>query len=529
MRLEVFCHDRLGLARELLDLLVSHTIDLRGIEIDTTGRIYLNFAMLEFDIFRDLMAEIRRINGVMDVRTTAFIPSEREHCALCSLLTAMQEPVLFIDLKGRIELSNPPATLLFNQSAESLFNQPLSTFISDFDFSRWLEARTLQATTKLVIIQGQVFLLDITPLQLSSDNGQIANAGGIVILKSWFRMGCQLQDHAIHGDSEFSHLVASSERMRQVLKTARKLAVLDIPLLIIGETGTGKDLLAHACHLRSPRCRQPFLALNCAAIPDDVAESELFGHAAGAYPNALESKKGFFEQANGGSVLLDEIGEMSPNIQSKLLRFLNDGTFRRVGEDEEMHVDVRVICATQKNLLELVHNGQFREDLYYRLNVLSLTIPPLRDRPEDIMPLTALFIDGFCDEQRIGRPKLSPDLTALLTHYPWPGNVRQLKNTLYRALVQREGEQLCAEDIDLPDFSKSLTMTDNLLEGSLDEISKRFERSVLTRLYGAYPSTRKLAKRLGVSHTAIANKLREYGLNGKNLMGNDDTAKLKAD
>ncbi len=515
MRLEVFCEDRLGLARELLDLLVLRNIDLRGIEIDPAGRIYLNFALLEFDTFRTLMAEIRRIKGVTDVRTAAFMPSERDHRALEALLAAMPEPVLSIDLKGKVDLANPAALALFNLTAEKFRRQPVGAMIGGFNFTRWLENERPAPDSRRVTLEGQDFLLEITPVQLADDNGKPAAAGAVILLKSAVRMGRQLQETGPTDDSEFGHIIAASAKMRQVVDQARKLAMLDAPLLIVGETGTGKDLLAHACHARSARGKQPFLALNCAALPDDVAESELFGHAAGAYPNALESKKGFFEQAGGGSVLLDEIGEMSPSMQSKLLRFLNDGTFRRVGEDQEMHVDVRVICATQKNLLELVHKGQFREDLYYRLNVLTLNLPPLRERPDDIMPLTALFIARFCDEQGVPRPKLAPELIAMLAQYAWPGNVRQLKNVLYRAMAQLDGHMLRVDDIDLPDFALSLTMPEAALDGSLDDISKRFERSVLTRLYRTYPSTRKLAKRLGVSHTAIANKLREYGLSTK--------------
>ncbi len=290
---------------------------------------------------------------------------------------------------------------------------------------------------------------------------------------------------------------------------ARKLAMLSAPLLITGDTGTGKDLFAYACHQASPRSAKPYLALNCASIPEDAVESELFGH-------APEGKKGFFEQANGGSVLLDEIGEMSPRMQAKLLRFLNDGTFRRVGEDHEIHVDVRVICATQKNLVELVQKGLFREDLYYRLNVLTLNLPPLRDCPQDIMPLTELFVARFADEQGVPRPKLSADLSTVLTRYGWPGNVRQLKNAIYRALTQLEGYELRPQDILLPDYdAATVAVGEDAMEGSLDDITSRFERSVLTQLYRSYPSTRKLAKRLGVSHTAIANKLREYGLSQK--------------
>ena len=194
-------------------------------------------------------------------------------------------------------------------------------------------------------------------------------------------------------------------------------------------------------------------------------------------------------------MLLDEIGEMSPRMQTKLLRFLNDGTFRRVGEEHEVHVDVRVICATQRNLTELVQRGEFREDLFYRLNVLTLNLPPLRDRPQDILPLTELFVARFADEQGVPRPRLSPQLNAFLTRYNWPGNVRQLKNALYRALAQLEGYELRPQDIMLPEFTEQLALNEQAMEGSLDEITSRFERSVLTRLYLSYPSTRKLAKR----------------------------------
>ena len=170
----------------------------------------------------------------------------------------------------------------------------------------------------------------------------------------------------------------------------------------------------------------------------------------------------------------------------------------------------------QKNLVELVQKGVFREDLYYRLNVLTLNIPPLRDCPQDIMPLTELFVARFADEQGVPRPKLSADLGTVLTRYGWPGNIRQLKNAVYRALTQLEGYELRPQDILLPDYDAgTVSVGEEAMEGSLDDITSRFERSVLTQLYRSYPSTRKLAKRLGVSHTAIANKLREYGLNQK--------------
>lgn len=516
MRLEVFCQDRIGLTRELLDLLVARNIDLRGIEITALGRIYLNFSALEFDAFSNLMAEIRRTPGVTDVRTVTYMPSEREHRALSALLVAMPDPVFSIDLKSKVELANPAAQNLFNLDEEKMRNFSAGNLINGFNFMRWLESDRVEAQAQHVVIEGRDFLMEARPIYLPGEEGQNDRpVGAMVMLKSTARMGRQLQNLVVTDESEFDHIIAVTPKMRQVVDQARKLAMLDAPLLIVGDTGTGKDMLARACHLRSARGKNPFLALNCASLPDDVAESELFGHAAGAYPNALECKKGFFEQANGGSVLLDEIGEMSPRMQTKLLRFLNDGTFRRVGEEHEVHVNVRVICATQKNLIELVQRGEFREDLFYRLNVLTLQLPPLRDRPQDILPLTEMFVARFADEQGMARPRLSPQLIAFLTRYAWPGNVRQLKNALYRALTQLEGYELRPQDIVLPEQTLDVSLGDEALEGTLDQITSRFERSILTRLYLSYPSTRKLAKRLGVSHTAIANKLREYGLGQK--------------
>ena len=509
MRLEVFCEDRLGLARELLDLLVLRGIDLRGIEIDPVGRIYLNFSELEFDSFSRLMAEIRRIAGVTDVRTVPWMPSEREHLALSALLEAMPDPMLSLDTRSKIELANPASCQLLGQSQERLRHHTIGQLIGDFNFQRWLESKPAESHSEHIVVNGQNFLLEITPVFLDGEDAQPLLTGAVVILRSTARMGRQLQNVNAQDVSAFSQIVAVSPKMRHVVDQARKLAMLTAPLLIVGDTGTGKDLIAHACHQASPRAAMPYLALNCASIPEDAVESELFGH-------APEGKKGFFEQANGGSVLLDEIGEMSPRMQVKLLRFLNDGTFRRVGEDHEVHVDVRVVCATQKNLQELVQKGLFREDLYYRLNVLTLNLPPLRERTQDIMPLTELFVARFADEQGLNRPKLAADVSSVLTRYGWPGNVRQLKNAIYRALTQLEGYELRSQDILLPQTDILLASPgEEAMEGTLDDITSRFERSILVQLYQNYPSTRKLAKRLGVSHTAIANKLREYGLSQK--------------
>ncbi|APC11660.1 MULTISPECIES: transcriptional regulator TyrR [Providencia] len=515
MRLEVTCQDRIGLTRELLDLLVLQNIDLKGIEISPQRKIYLNFTPVDFQVFSTLMAEIRRINGVIDVRRIYFMPSEREHKAVWALLNSFPEPVLSIDNKLNIELVNPMTLQLFGYDETKIREKTFSQLVGSQGLLRWFERESPEPYTEKVVIKGRDYLMQVTPIILADENGKSHCTGAVLLLKSAEILDQQRKQVVEIDKSGFEQIIAVSPVMVNVVERAKRIAMLDEPLLLVGETGTGKDILAKACHLHSARGKEPFLGLNCASMPDDVVESELFGYAAGAYPNAVEGKKGFFEQANGGTVLLDEIAEMSPQMQIKLLRFLNDGTFRRVGEEREVKVNVRVICATQKNLPQLVAEKKFREDLYYRLNVLTLAIPPLRERKEDILPLTKAFVASFSKELHMAEPKLTPSLIEYLGSYDWPGNVRQLRNALYQSLTQLDGHTLDADNVQLPTVANTPALALDSLNGSLDEITKRYEASVLSRLYRDYPSTRKLAKRLDISHTAIANKLREYGLNTK--------------
>ncbi|MEL1219178.1 transcriptional regulator TyrR [Aeromonas hydrophila] len=515
MRLEVSCEDRLGLTRELLDRLVEHNIDLRGIEIDTSGIIYLNFPELEFRDFQHLMPEIRRIPGVYDVKTIPYMPSEREHHEIEALLKALPDLVFSLDAKGKVTQANQSALTTLALPVEEVRGAALGSLVKGFSFSRWLEASEIRPQTCKLSINGEEYLADLMPLFVAEEKGRQALAGAVVVLKSARRVGMHFSAlHAVEVGG-FEHLQAESQNMKQVLAQASKLAMQDAPLLIVGETGTGKELLARACHGASLRSSHPFMALNCAAMPDNVAESELFGYAPGAFGNNTEGKRGVLELASGGTLMLDEIGDMSPHLQTKFLRVLQDGVFRRVGDEQEVKVNVRFICTTQKQLLDLVHEGKFREDLYYRLNVLSLALPPLRERKADIMALAQQFVSRFASELQRPRPRFTRNMAEYLTAYRWPGNVRQLRNCLYRAMTLLEGDEIGPEHVDLPVAADAMPLIDEWFEGGLDEAVKRFESRLLERLYPAFPSTRQLAKRLGVSHTAIANKLREYGINKK--------------
>ncbi len=256
----------------------------------------------------------------------------------------------------------------------------------------------------------------------------------------------------------FDNMVGSSEIMRRVFELIRNVAKWNTTVLVRGESGTGKELIANAVHYNSPRVNGPIVKVNCAALPDNLLESELFGHEKGAFTGAVNQRKGRFEQANGGTIFLDEIGDVTPAFQVKLLRVLQEGEFERVGGNETIKVDVRVIAATNRNLEELVETGEFREDLYYRLNVVPIYLPPLRERREDIPVLVEYLIDKINKQQ--GREiQITPEAIRMLMQFDWPGNVRELENCLERSAI------MCTDNtIGEPSLSVNLLQSSNLFK-----------------------------------------------------------------
>lgn len=244
-----------------------------------------------------------------------------------------------------------------------------------------------------------------------------------------------------------NNLIGSSREMFQVYERLEKIVDSAVSVLIQGESGTGKELVARLVHSMSPRAGRNFIALNCAAIPENLLESELFGHEKGAFTGAALQRKGKFELADGGTLFLDEIGDMSPILQAKLLRVLEHGTFERVGGDRTLRSDVRIISATNKNLSELIHQGQFREDLYYRLNVFSVEIPPLRERTADIALLTIYFVHKFNQKNNRKIRYVSDNVIRALQSYHWPGNIRELQNVIEQSIILAETDRLTMHDL----------------------------------------------------------------------------------
>ncbi len=307
----------------------------------------------------------------------------------------------------------------------------------------------------------------------------------------------------------FAHIVGHSPRLAELIEKVRLVAPSKATILIEGETGTGKELIAQAIHQAGPRARAPFLAVHCAALPATLLESELFGHERGAFTGATERREGRFEAADGGTVFLDEIGEIGPEIQVKLLRFLETRSFERIGSTKTMTVDVRLVAATNRNLEQMVREGKFREDLFFRLHVVRLTTPPLRERPEDIPVLLDHFIRHYAKENGYEPVKVEPGAVKHLTAYGWPGNIRELRNFAENAVVLRRGGTLSESDLE-PKFrgaavaERALTAPPPANPVSMEKDERQLLREALIKARG---SRTKAAGLMGISRRTLHRKL----------------------
>jgi len=327
---------------------------------------------------------------------------------------------------------------------------------------------------------------------------------------------------------DFRSIIGHSQGMTQAIQLAEQVAPSNATVLIVGESGTGKELLARAIHLNSARSRGPFIAINCAALPETLLESELFGYEKGAFTGATERKKGRFDLADGGTLLLDEIGRMALPLQAKILRVVQEKEFERLGGTKTVHADVRILAATHQDLKAQISEGRFLEDLYYRISVFPIVIPPLRERRADILPLTHFFLGRFCAEMGKKVPGIAPEAERALLNYPWTGNVRELQNYMERAVILLRGDMLTA-DI-LPESVVRPATGEQSLSGaafrlpdegvSLEEVERSFLVQALERTRGNKTAAAKL---LGQTRATLRYRLEKYGLAGASSESEEKT------
>jgi len=513
--------DRIGIVADISSVIAGHSLNIVAMEVvqqDGFAHIYLEIAPRDGGCPReDILAMLADFTDLVEITFIDALPHEKQAQLLLTVLDNVDESIVAVDDSGHVTLLNSVARRYFHcTDADAVGRHVRNLHLPDATILRCLNGERYN-NIKKSILRGR------NRLQYFATGRPITDASGAIMgAVEIARDAQELRNLAksIYEPDQvgFGDIIGTSAALRQVVAVAEKIAPTDAVITIRGESGTGKDLLAQAIHTGSG-CTGQFVAINCAAVPEALLESELFGYVGGAFSGAKkEGRPGLFEVALDGTVFLDEIAEMPLGAQAKILRLIQNQRLRRLGDEREITVNARLITATNRNLEQLVEKRQFREDLYYRINVLPLHIPPLRERPEDILVLAEHFL--FQILTNLGKDMMTFDAAArdkLMAHH-WPGNVRELKNVVKRAAILCDqdviGVQyvLLAHELSSGPLSGPRRATPardvRPLRAAVDE----YERTLVARALKGDKSLRQAARDLGISHTTLLNKLRKHGL-----------------
>lgn len=447
-----------------------------------------------------------------------------------TLLETAGDAICGVDSDQRVIIWNSHAQRLYNLPAEKVLGNPINNFFNNLIVTRSMQENRDIKSHYHQPCAGKHVLINASPIKSGH-----TNIGGISCERDITEM-VQLNQELVkassqvkileneikkmtNGHSALDKLIGRSPQIRNIVTLGKKVASTDAAILIRGESGTGKELFARAIHMDSPRKNGSFITVNCGAIPINLFESELFGYAPGTFSSSdMKGKPGIFELADGGTVFLDEVGELPADMQVKLLRVLQDKSFFRMGSTTPVEVNVRVIAATHRELENMISHGQFRDDLYYSLNVVSIEMPPLKERKEDIPELVHLFIQEFCQIYRKNISRVEPEVTNAFLEYSWPGNVRELKNAVERLVVLAEDEvvnESCLPENLRRNTYISLVSAPN--GGNLINVAVEAERQlILKTLDQANGNRSETARLLGIPRSTLYYKLRQFGIPTKN-------------
>jgi len=444
---------------------------------------------------------------------------------LAAVVDTVNEAITIIDCNEDVVCWNSQAEKLYDIPAAQIIGQPIKSFFTDLVATQVLHENREVRNSYHQPCEGTHVLINAGPIRLKDTLiGSISAERDITELvqlhQDLSRANSQVrllekEIKNMNGRHDpFKDIMGHSRRLAEAVAVARRVAGTNASVLIRGESGTGKDLFAEAMHKESGRSGKPFITINCGAIPPTLFESELFGYQGGAFTGAdRKGKPGKFEMADGGTVFLDEIGELPPEMQVKLLRVIQQNVFYRVGGSQPIKVDVRIIAATHRNLEDMLAKRQFREDLYYRLNVVALEMPPLRERKEDIPELVYTFINEFSHQHQRNISRVAPEVMSILLGYSWPGNVRELRNILERMVILVEGDTINVEH--LPKTVKKQTPKGREQETSstLADLTRRNERDIIARaLRQAKGNKAKAAKALGIPRSTLYYRMKTLKL-----------------
>lgn len=462
-----------------------------------------------------LIEEIRAIPELLEMSTIQALPHEKREKRMQILLDSVSDGIFFIDEEGTVVLINKVAQQVLNVDAPDVLGKKVTELqLPDYTILECLTDKTFVNVKKDIITDTGRLQFFVTCKPIKNTAGRII--GAVEMLKDMKEIKTLANAVIQPPQITFSDIIGESRAIKEAISFAQKIAPTDSYISIQGESGTGKELFAAAIHLASGRSGL-FVPVNCAALPEALLESELFGYVGGAFSGARkEGKPGLFEVAKGGTIFLDEITELPLGLQAKLLRALQEKTVRRIGGTQEIAVSARIITATNKTLEQAVKDRQFREDLYYRINVLPIHIPPLRERIEDIPLLTEHFILQLNTHLEKNIRGISGESLAKLCRHSWPGNVRELRNVIERAVILCSAEQVDAESI-IISFDSSKTIeelrsqsNDFLEQCSLHAMLDRYEKQIITAALAGSQSIRKAAQKLDISHTALLKKMKKH-------------------
>ena len=522
MKLKIFITDRVGLVSDISRLLANCGLAIITMEVEFNA-IFVETTASSIDTEVDVIGEIKRIPQVLEAVPIDYMPHQIRAEHLNGVMASISDGIIAVDQEGRVTHFNPAAEKIARISASEMIGELIvNIFPPDVPILETLKNGAVYNNREIFLPKSQSRYLS-SGRPIFDKKGRII--GAVAILKDLLDVRSLVQTVTRQLPITFDHILYKSNSMNRLIALAKTIALSDSNVLIRGETGTGKEIFARALHFASHRAEKAFVPINCSAIPDTLLESELFGYEKGAFTGAIkEGKQGLFEFADGGSILLDEIGDLAPHLQAKLLRVLQDGNVRRVGGTHETPVNVRIMAATNRNLEDYIQQGRFREDLYYRLNVIPLFVPPLRARKEDIPLLTKVFLKRYAAYVQKPEPILSEAALQKLMEYHWPGNIRELENVIERTVNIMPGSTVLAESVILDncfisETAATLSMAVRPVELPLSEDVRPLkdtvaeaERAALAQALKRYTTSRKIGSALGLSHTAVLKKIQKYAL-----------------
>jgi len=507
--------DRIGMIQEVTQVFSLKGVSIRSMEV-STGQIFIKFSLDgppdgKNSIEEGLKQELLQHQDVQSIVTIPLQPHEQREKELQAVLEFTNEGIIGLSSEGAIRYINSAAAQLLRIDKDKVIGSPISCFTGPNTlFDELLTGKAFEHQQMFIPTPRGTLHYLCTGRPIQDENEHFV--GAVATLKS-MKSAKQLANSIMHNTKfEFRDIVYVSPSMKELIQIAQRVATTNCSILIRGERGNGQEKFTQAIHQASSRRLHPFVPINCAALPEALLESELFGYEDGAFSGARKGgKAGLFAAAHQGTLFLDEISELPLPLQGKLLRVLQEGVFRPLGGNRDVAVDVRILAATNRNLEEMVVAKQFRQDLYYRITVIPLQIPPLRQRPEDIPILLRHFHIKYGTELN-RQLEFSPAALDALLQYGWPGNVRELQNVVLRAFHLTSGKEINIENLLLtPDWENSAFHT-KTSKKSLKQVIGNTEKFHLEQALRKHGTARGAAREIGISHTAVLTKIRRYDL-----------------